>query len=434
MSNTLDKDRAFIWHPYTQHQTERDPVVVTRGKGTSLFDEDGNEVLDLISSWWTSIHGHAHPALVEALSRQATELEHVMFGGFSHAPAADLAEALAGILPGDLSRVFYSDNGSTAVEVALKIAYQYHRNAGDTDRIEFIAMEGGYHGDTLGAMSLGRGCAFFTLFEGLMCEAHPVPYAETWEGDAGIEEREAQALETLAVHLHDRGQRCAALIIEPMMQGASGFRFARPQFVRALSDMAREAGLLVIYDEVATGFGRTGTMFACERVGFVPDLICLSKGLTAGVLPMSVTVATTRLFDAFLGSTFGKALAHGHTFTAYPLACAVALRSLALFEEEKTLQRIAEIEQRHRGQLNTLMNHPRAEKTRVMGSMLAFDLAGSGGGYKAEDGEKLRDWYLAHGLNIRPIGSSVYLMPPYCIRDEELDRAYAGMIEGLDTL
>lgn len=434
MSNTLGKDRKYIWHPYTQHQTERDPVVVTRGKATSLFDEDGNEVLDLISSWWTSIHGHAHPALVEALSRQALKLEHVMFGGFTHTPAADLAEALASILPADLSRVFYSDNGSTAVEVALKIAYQYHRNAGDTERTEFIAMEGGYHGDTLGAMSLGRGCAFFTLFEGLMCEARPVPYAETWEGDAEVETRERKALDALAKHLDERGQKCAALIIEPMMQGASGFRFARPQFVRALSEMAREAGLLVIYDEVATGFGRTGTMFACEQVGFVPNLICLSKGLTAGVLPMSVTVATTHLFDAFLDSTFDKALAHGHTFTAYPLACAVALRSLALFEEEKTLQRIAGIEQRHRGQIDALMNHPRAQKARVMGSMLAFDLAGSGGGYKAEDGEKLRDWYLARGLNIRPIGSAVYLMPPYCITDEELDRAYAGMVEGLDAL
>jgi len=434
VSDTLGKDRKYIWHPFTQHRTEREPVAVTSGKGASLFDENGKEILDLISSWWTSIHGHAHPALVSALSEQAAALEHVMFGGFTHAPAARLAENLVGILPGDLSRVFFSDNGSTSVEVALKMAYQYHRNAGDTGRTDFIAMEGGYHGDTLGAMSLGRGCAFFTLFEGLMCGARPVPYAETWEDDECIEMREREALDALARHLDEHGQKCAALIIEPMMQGASGFRFARPQFVRALSEMAREAGLLVIYDEVATGFGRTGTMFACEQVGFVPDLICLSKGLTAGVLPMSVTVATTHLFEAFLGSTFEKALAHGHTFTAYPLACAVALKSLELFREEKTLARIAEIEQRHRGQLELLMNHPCAQKARVMGSMIAFDLTGSGGGYKAEESEKLRDWYLAHGLNIRPIGSAVYLMPPYCITDEELDRAYAGLIEGLDTL
>lgn len=434
MSDILKRDRQYIWHPYTQHRTERDPVVVTSGKGTSLFDEEGNEILDLISSWWTSIHGHAHPALVETLASQAAQLEHVMFGGFTHEPAARLAEALVNILPGGLSRVFFSDNGSTAVEVALKIAYQFHRNMGDTKRTRFIAFDGGYHGDTLGAMSLGRGCAFFTLFEGLMCEAHTVPFADTWEGDETIEEREAVALEALARHLDEHGDECAGLIIEPLLQGAGGVRFCRPEFVRRLSEMAREAGVLVIYDEVATGFGRTGTMFACEKIGFTPDLICLSKGLTAGVLPMSVTVATTQQFEAFLDDSFSKALVHGHTFTAYPLACAVALRSLELFAEEKTLKRIAAMEQRHRTQLAALTSHPRADKSRVMGSLLAFDLAGSSGAYKAEDGERLRDWYLSHGLNIRPIGSAVYLMPPYCITDDELDRAYAGLIEGLDAL
>lgn len=434
LSNTLTLDRQYIWHPYTQHGTERDPVVVTHGKGTSLFDENGNEILDLISSWWTSIHGHAHPGLIEALGKQATELEHVMFGGFTHAPAAELAQALAGLLPGDLDRVFYSDNGSTSVEVALKLAYQYHRNIGDARRTEFIAMDGGYHGDTLGAMSLGRGCAFFTLFEGLMCSAHTVPYAQTWEGDEGIDEREGKALEAFAHHLETNAEKSAALIVEPMMQGASGFRFSRPRFMKSLSDMARDAGLLVIYDEVATGFGRTGTMFACEQIGFVPDLICLSKGLTAGVLPMGVTIARKNIFDAFLGQSFDKALPHGHTFTAYPLACAVALKSLEIFEQEKSLEKVAHIAARHRDQLTDLMSHPRADRARAMGTMLAFDLAGSQGTYKAEDGEKLRDWYLSNGLNIRPIGSAVYLMPPYCITDDELDRAYAGMIAGLDAL
>lgn len=434
MNDTFALDRQYIWHPYTQHATERDPVVVTHGKGTSLFDENGNEILDLISSWWTSIHGHAHPALIEALSKQAAQLEHVMFGGFTHAPAAELAQALVGLLPGSLDRVFYSDNGSTSVEVALKLAYQYHRNRGDTGRTEFIAMDGGYHGDTLGAMSLGRGCAFFTLFEGLMCSAHTMPYAHTWEDDDGIDAREDEALETFARHLESNGDKSAALIVEPMMQGASGFRFSQPEFMKRLSEMARDAGLLVIYDEVATGFGRTGTMFACDQIGFVPDLVCLSKGLTAGVLPMGVTVAQTRIFDAFLGQSFDKALPHGHTFTAYPLACAVALKSLEVFEQEKSLEKISHIAERHRDQLPALLAHPRADHARAMGTMLAFDLAGSEGAYKAEEGEKLRDWYLNNGLNIRPIGSAVYLMPPYCITDDELDRAYAGMIAGLDAL
>lgn len=434
MSEILDIDKRHIWHPFTQHATERDPVVITRAKGTCLYDEDGKELLDLISCWWTSIHGHAHPALIEALSSQAETLEHVMFAGFTHPPAANLSKALAGVLPGDLNRVFFSDNGSTAVEVALKVAYQYQRNKGETERTEFLAFEGGYHGDTLGAMSLGRGSDFFTLFQGLMCAVHPVPYAETWEDDDTIEEREESAINVLADTLDARGGKCAALIVEPLMQGASGFRFAHPEFVKAVSEMARDAGLLVIYDEVATGFGRTGAMFACEKVGFIPDLICLSKGLTAGVLPMAVTVARDEVFDAFLSDTFGTALAHGHTFTANPLACAVALRSLQLFEEEKTLERIARIETRNREQLPRLMDHPRAEHARAMGTMLAFELAGSEGHYKTEDGEELRDWYLRNGFNIRPLGPTVYLMPPYCITHDELARAYDGLFEGLDSL
>ena len=434
VSEFLDIDRRHIWHPFTQHASERDPLVVTRAKGASLFDEDGNEILDLISSWWTCIHGHAHPALVQTLSEQAATLEHVMFAGFTHPPAANLSKALVDLLPGDLNRVFFSDNGSTSVEVALKLAYQYHRNKGDTARSEFIAFEGGYHGDTLGAMSLGQASDFFTLFQELMCTVHAVPYAQTWDGDDGVEEREETALKALAELLDQQGKKAAAIILEPLMQGASGYRFARAEFVRRVSEMAREAGLLVIYDEVAVGFGRTGTLFACEQAGFIPDIICLSKGLTAGMLPMAVTVARDEIFDAFLGETFDTALAHGHTFTANPLACAVALKSLEIFNEEKSLEKVAHMEARNREQLARLKEHPRAERPRAMGSMLAFELAGTQGHYKTRDGERLRDWYLKNGLNIRPLGPTVYLMPPYCITDDELARAYAGLFEGLDSI
>lgn len=434
MSDILDIDKRHIWHPFTQHARERDPVVISRARGASLFDEDGFEILDLISSWWTCIHGHAHPALVQTISEQAAALEHVMFAGFTHAPAAHLSKALSRALPGDLNRVFFSDNGSTSVEVALKLAYQYHRNKGDTARTEFLAFEGGYHGDTLGAMSVGRGSDFFTLFEELMCTVHPIPYAQTWDGDNAVEVREKDALKAFAGLLDQHGKKAAAIILEPLMQGASGFRFARAEFVRAVSEMARDAGLLVIYDEVAVGFGRTGTLFACEQVGFAPDIICLSKGLTAGVLPMAVTVARDEVFDAFLSDTFDTALAHGHTFTANPLACAVALKSLKIFNEEKSLERVAHIETRNREQLARLQQHPRAERARAMGSMLAFELAGSEGHYKTRDGEALRDWYLKNGLNIRPLGPTVYLMPPYCITDDELTRAYDGLFEGLDAL
>ena len=330
--------------------------------------------------------------------------------------------------------MFFSDNGSSSVEVALKLAYQYHRNKGDMDRTGFMALDGGYHGDTLGAMSLGRGSSFFTLYEGLMCDVRTTPNAPTWDGCNDIEEREADALEALEKSLDRHGSTTAALIIEPMMQGASGFRFARAPFVRRMSEMARDAGLLVIYDEVATGFGRTGALFACEKTGFVPDLVCLSKGLTAGVLPMAVTVARDAVFDAFLSDRFDTALAHGHTFTANPLACAVALKSLELFDAENTLDRIAYIEQHHKEQLAVLKDHPRAERPRAQGPVLAFELSGSQGHYKTEDGERLRDWYLKNGLNIRPLGPTVYLMPPYCITDDQLTTAYRGMFEGLDAL
>jgi adenosylmethionine-8-amino-7-oxononanoate aminotransferase len=434
VSETLELDKRHIWHPFTQHATERDPIVVTRAKGASLYDESGREILDLISSWWTCIHGHAHPAIVKVLTEQAATLEHVMFAGFTHPPAAKLAKALAGVLPGDLNRVFFSDNGSTAVEVTLKLAYQYHRNRGDAGRTEFFALEGGYHGDTLGAMSLGRGSGFFTLFEDLMCAVRALPYAPTWEGDDGIEDREQQALAALDKAIEEHGKNAAALVMEPLMQGAGGFRFARPEFVRAASERARKAGLLVIFDEVATGFGRTGTLFACEQVGVVPDLICLSKGLTAGALPMSVTVARDEVYDAFLSERFDTALAHGHSFTANPLACAVALKSLELFDEENSLEKVGTIEARHREQVALLRNHPRVERPRALGSMLAFELVGSQGRYKTEEGERLRDWYLNNGYNIRPLGPTVYLMPPYCITNAELDRAYAGLVEGLDRL
>ncbi len=434
MTSLLETDRKHIWHPYTQHATEQEPVVIARAHGATLVSEEGREILDLVSSWWTCVHGHAHPALNAALAAQADAMEHVMFGGFTHAPAIRLAQGLSAMLPGSLARVFYSDNGSTAVEVALKLAYQYWRNRGEEERTLFLAFDGGYHGDTLGAMSVGRGCGFFGLFEGLMCEVRPLPFAATFEGDETVEQREADALAAIDNILAECGGRAAALIVEPLMQGASGMRLCRPQFLKAVVERAREAGLLVIFDEVATGFGRTGEMFALDHIGFEPDLVCLSKGLTSGYMPLAATVAREELFEAFLGEDFEKALPHGHTFTANPLACAVALRSLELFEEEETMARVAQIAARHEAALEEIKNHPRVSRPRRLGALLAFDLAGGGEGYKSDESLKLRDWYLENGLNIRPLGPCVYLMPPFCISEAELERAYAGLLAGLDAL
>ena len=427
------RDKRYVWHPYTQHGTEGDPIVVARAKAASLFDSGGREILDLISSWWTCTHGHSHPKLNAALAAQASRFEHVMFAGFTHEPATDLAASLAKILPGDLNKVFFSDDGSTSVEVALKIAYQYWINRDEPRRRGLIAFDGGYHGDTLGAMSLGRGSKFFTPFRDLMCEVSVLPYPGTFEGDDAAGEREAGALSALEATLTDRRTGIAALIVEPLLQGAGGMRLCRPEFLKRLVKTARDAGVLVIFDEVATGFGRTGSMFAMEQAKVVPDLVCLSKGLTAGYMPMAVTVAREALFEAFVGESFERALPHGHSFTANPLACAVALASLALFEEEKTLQRIARINRSHRAFMAELAGRPDVARPRLIGSILAFDVK-EAGGYQSAVSRQLAGWYLAHGLNIRPLGSTVYLMPPYCITEVELARAYAGIVEGLDAL
>jgi adenosylmethionine-8-amino-7-oxononanoate aminotransferase len=432
-ADVLKRDRRYVWHPFTQHGTESEPVVITRAKAASLFDADGKEILDLISSWWTCTHGHSHPKLNAALAAQASQFEHVMFAGFTHQPAVDLAEAVAKVLPGDLNKVFFSDDGSTSVEVALKIAYQYWINVGEPRRRMLIAFDGGYHGDTLGAMSLGRGSQMFSPFRDLMCKVMVLPAPATFEGDDAAEEREAGALSALEALLGERGDTVAALIIEPLLQGAGGMRLCRPSFLKRLVKTAREAGILVIFDEVATGFGRTGTLFAMEQADIIPDLVCLSKGLTSGYMPLAVTVAREPVFEAFLGDGFERALPHGHSFTANPLACAVALASLALFKEEKTLGRIARINQRHRAMMAELAARPDVTRLRLIGSILAFDVK-EAGGYQSSASRALRDWYIANGLNIRPLGPTVYLMPPYCITDEELTRAYQGMVEGLDTL
>jgi adenosylmethionine-8-amino-7-oxononanoate aminotransferase len=432
--DVLARDRRHVWHPFTQHATEGDPIVIARAKGASLFDAGGYEILDLIASWWTCTHGHSHPKLNAALAEQADAFEHVMFAGFTHRPAADLAEGVAKVLPGDLNKVFFSDDGSTSVEVALKIAYQYWINVGEPRRRMLIGFDGGYHGDTLGAMSVGRGSQFFSSFRDLMCKVMVLPYPATFEGDDAVEEREAGALSAFEALLQDQGDTIAALIIEPLLQGAGGMRLCRPSFLKHLVYTARAAGALVIFDEVATGFGRTGTMFAMEQADVVPDLVCLSKGLTAGYMPLAATVARDEIFEVFLGDTFDRALPHGHSFTANPLACAVGLVSLALFQEEQTLQPIAHINARHRAMMAELAARADVTRPRVIGSILAFDMKSAGVDYQSSESRALRDWYLAHGLNIRPLGQTVYLMPPYCITDAELTRAYAGMVEGLDRL
>ncbi len=438
MSDIISRDKEFIWHPFTQHKTECEPIALSHAKDASLFDVDGNEIIDLISSWWTITHGHSHPAINEAMMDQANKMSHVMFSGFTHEPAVQIAESLSNHLGGNLSKVFFSDNGSTSVEVALKVAYQYWQNRGEAQRTDFIAFDGAYHGDTFGAMAVGKGSGFFTSFDELLCQVHTVPYGETWIGDNEVQSREDTAIAALQKTIDQHGSSIAAIIMEPLFQGAGGMKFCRPLFVKRVVETARAAGILVIFDEIATGFGRTGSLFAHQQCDVKPDMICLSKGLTAGTLPLSVTVIDERIFDAFLGDDFSQALAHGHSFTGNPLACSIANRSLALFEEEQTLACIKTIEASHRQFANDLLSHSKVKRVRVCGSLLAFDFdegdAVAEGSYKSETSLKLRDFFLAEGLNIRPLGPVVYLMPPYSITQEQLNQGYDGLLKGLELV
>ncbi len=442
--STSQQDQRHVWHPFCQEQTAPPALPVVRGHGASLFLEDGREILDLASSWWVNVHGHCHPAIAQALADQARTLEHVIFAGFTHAPAASLAEALVRALPRSLEkgtgldRVFYSDNGSTAVEAALKMAFQSWRNRGERRRTLFLAFEGAYHGDTFGAMSVGRSSGFYGPFEDVLLKVRFTPFAETWldsdeKDDAGVQARESAALADLDAILDLDGARLAGFIAEPLVQGASGMRMCRPQFLRAVCERVAARGIPVILDEVMTGFGRTGTLFAMEQAGVVPDLVCLSKGLTGGFLPLAATVASTAIYETFLGQDFSTAFAHGHSYTANPLGCAAALASLALFESEGTLTRIAAIRQANLGWLAEAARLPGVNRPRALGSIAAVNLGSGDGGcdYHSSLGPKLKARFLELGLLVRPLGNVVYLMPPACITPHELARAHALVLEVL---
>lgn len=428
---TTNLDRQHVWHPFTQAQTAPDPIPITSAKGIRLYAEDGCEFLDLISSWWVNLHGHAHPTIAAAIAKQAHTLEQVIFAGFTHQPAAQLAAELVQRLPAGLTRVFFSDDGSTAVEVALKMALQYWRNQGEAQRTRFLAFEGGYHGDTVGAMSVGRGSDFFSTYGSLLFEVGLLPYPQTWDGDADVVSKEQAALAVLDAYLAQHGETLAGVIIEPLVQGAAGMRMCRPEFLQQLAAKLRAAGILLIFDEVMTGFGRTGAMFAAIKAQVMPDLICLSKGLTAGFLPMSVTVASEAIYAAFLGENFDRALIHGHSFTANPLGCAAALASLQVFEDEQTLAKLPQIEAWHRQGLAQLAGHPAVQHVRVTGTIAAFDVVTTDAGYTSAVGAKLKAFFHERGLLLRPLGNVIYLLPPYCVTQDELALAYQTIGEAL---
>jgi adenosylmethionine-8-amino-7-oxononanoate aminotransferase len=419
-------------------QTAPAPIPIVRADGVYLYTEDGQRILDGISSWWVNIHGHSHPYLNEALARQARELEHVIFAGFTHRPAVELAERLTAVLPSGLRRIFYSDNGSTAVEAALKMAFQYWRNRGQEQRRTFVTLEHAYHGDTVGAMSASEDSAFTQPFAPLLFRVRRATSPYCYRHPAGPDPAAVTAacFSDLERILSDADQPVAAVLIEPMLQGAGGMIIHPPEHLRGVRELCDRHDVLLIADEVLTGFGRTGKMFACEHGPIVPDIICLSKGLTGGYMPLAVTAATEAVYDAFLSDDRRKTFFHGHSYTANPLGCAVALANLDLFEREGTLDRVAALERQLIDGLSPLLAHPNVGEVRVLGGVGVIELVQDkttkeAGGYLDRVGPPLAAEFLRRGLLLRPLGNVLYFMPPLSISTAEAEWALVQVGEAL---
>ncbi|ETZ04446.1 MULTISPECIES: adenosylmethionine--8-amino-7-oxononanoate transaminase [Holospora] len=422
------RDKELIWHPFTQEEIAPEVIALQRGNGAYLYDKKGKAYLDLISSWWVNLHGHCHPVIAERIYQQALKLEHVLFAGFTHEPAVTLCEALQKILPQPLCRFFFSDNGSTAVEVALKMAYQFWKNKNQFHRKTFLSFKGGYHGDTVGAMSAGIDSGFHSVFSELCFAVDTIPYPETWDHDPDVVEKEADALCVLEKILTLKGDQISAIIIEPILQGASGMRLARPQFINACIAAVRKYQILVIFDEVMTGFCRTGPYFAFSHTEVIPDFLCLSKGITGGFLPLALTVTTGEVYTAFLSKDWKDAFAHGHSYTANPLACAAAVGALELLQSSHCQRQIQVIITAQRQGISFLKqkNLP-ISKLRSFGTMGAFDLNSS------QESIVFQSKCLKEGLIVRPLKTTVYTLPPYVITQEELKECYEIFARIIET-
>lgn len=435
MPSLVARDRACIWHPFTQMKTAPEPLPIIRGEGPYLITEDGRSILDGISSWWVNVHGHCNPRVNRALRDQAERLEHVVFAGCTHPPAIELAERLQAILPARSQRVFFSDNGSTAVEVALKMAYQYWANRGESRRRTFLALEHAYHGDTVGAMSASHDSLFTASYAPLLFRVERVAVPEDYLAslDPKRDGTGTEPLRTLEELLERRGQEIAAVIAEPMLQAAGGMLVWKPAFLRRLRELCDVHGILLIADEVMTGFGRTGMMFACEHGPIEPDIICLSKGLTAGYLPLAVTVASETVYEGFLSDDRSKTFFHGHSFTANPLGCAVALAGLDIFAEERVLERIAQIAEKMHARLSSFIGRDGIRDVRQIGAVGMLELDTERRGYLAEVGPRMAAIFLARNLLLRPVGNILYFMPPYVVTDQQIDWVFGQIEEVLSS-
>lgn len=409
-----EKDLLYNWHPYTQHKIVGQLPVIIKGNGIYLTDDQGKIYIDAISSWWTSVFGHCHPQLIAAATEQLNTLEHVLFGGFSHVKAIELSEKLISILSNNQKKIFYSDNGSTAVEVALKAAFQYFINQGQK-RSKVLAFEEAFHGDTFGAMASSGISLFSEQFNDLLLEVTRIPLPN----DENIDDL------LLEVERLFTSENYACFIFEPLIQGAAGMRFYDAKYLDQLIALCKKHHVLTIADEIMTGFGKTGKTFASDYLVNKPDMMCLSKALTGGVMPMAVTSFSQDIYDAFFDNDVNKALFHGHTFTANPLGCAIALASIKLYESDFIQAQLQMIAASHEQFIEELKTHTLVKNTRTLGPILAFEVASENDGYYGNLRNKLYAFFIDNGFIIRPVGNTIYILPPYVSTHEELEKIYA---------
>jgi adenosylmethionine-8-amino-7-oxononanoate aminotransferase len=405
-----------VWHPFTQHGLDEPTPLVTHAEGAALFTADGRRVIDAISSWWVTTHGHGHPRIVAAIQAQAAKLDQIVFAGWTHEPAETLARRLVDLVPAPLAHVFFSDSGSTAVEVALKMALGYWRNRGEP-RHRILTLEHGYHGDTVGGMSVGARGVYNRAYAPLLFDVGTLPFPDG-DGQATLDALEAACRE-----------HPAALILEPLVLGAGGMLFYPPRILVEMHAICAAAGVLFIADEVMTGWGRTGTLLACEQAGIAPDILCLSKGLTGGAVPLAVTLATPEIFEAHRSTDKARMLFHSSSYTANPIACAAALANLDIWRDEPVLERVRALGERQKKRMAAM---PHVKNARVYGTIAACEIGDAGSDYLSTIGPRLARHFRERDLLVRPMGNTVYVMPPYCITETDLDAVYQAIADTAD--
>ena len=418
------RDQKHNWHPYTQHKTAKPAIAILKGEGALLWDENNKEYIDAIASWWVNPFGHSNKFIADAIYKQLTTLEHVLFGGFTHEPAVLLSEKLMEILPNNQKKIFFSDNGSTAVEIAIKVAMQFFYNKGEK-RTKIIAFQDAFHGDTFAAMA-ASGISFFTeAFQGSLIEVVRIPVPTS-----GNENKSFETLENI-VKTND----FAAFIFEPLVQGAAGMVMYEASSLDKLISICKKNNVFTIADEVMTGFGKTGKNFACDYLQHQPDMMCLSKALTGGTIPMAITTFTQDIFDGFYDDDINKALFHGHTFTANPTACAASLASLTLLQSSEIQNNISAINQSHLEFQKCIQNHPKVKTTRVLGVIFALEIKTENQeSYYGNLRNKLYDFFIENGVLLRPVGNIVYVLPPYIITKTQLQKIYNTIEKALEIV